>query len=227
VNIPPPASNIRQLEQMGMPYDNGYLNDPSKATKYGSEFEKAVNLGIYNIDMAYAMLNENSQDVMKYMKTVMVVSEGLGLKNTIASAVGRRAETNTGNKDSLIRIFDDLFDKSDAYLRTNERLYTASLIFAGSWIESLYLNCKISEKAEKGVAKETARRILWEQRFHLKNLIGVLQDYRNKEESKKLTTELTSILDQIMVIKKPEDVDDARFGAISGKIYALRNDMTK
>jgi hypothetical protein len=226
-NIPSPATSIQELEGLGVPYDKSILNDTRNASNYPNEYKKAMNLGVYNIDMAYAMMNDKGQDVLQYMKSIMMLAENLGLKNAVGGMIGARAESNLNQKDSLFKILDEIFMKSDSYLRTNERLYTAAVIFAGSWLESLFLNCKISEQASDPRAVEKGRRILWEQRFHLGNLTKVLGDYQNYKENKELLTELNVILDKLMVIKQSSDLNDEKFNSISKDIYALREKVTK
>ncbi|MBK7818078.1 MAG: hypothetical protein IPJ60_11440 [Sphingobacteriaceae bacterium] len=78
--------------------------------------------------MCYAIVNERGEDVLKYMKTVLITSDALGLKGA-DQMIGKRAEQNLGSKDSLLQILDEILIKSDSYLRTNERLYTASTVF--------------------------------------------------------------------------------------------------
>src|SRR5690606_25163038 len=141
-NIPSPASTLQDMATWGVGYDNSILNDSKNSSKYTTEFQKSINLGIYNIDMAYAMVNEKGPDVLAYMKDILILSDGLGLRGAVSTMVGKRAESNLNSKDSLFKILDEIFVKSDTYLRTNERVYTAATVFAGSWIESLYLNCK-------------------------------------------------------------------------------------
>jgi hypothetical protein len=225
-NIPSPATSIQELEGLGVSYDNSMLNPTGNVVKYADEYKKAMNLGVYNIDMAYAMMNDKGQDVLQYMKGVMMLADELGLKNAVGGMVGSRAETNLTRKDSLFKILDEIFSKSDSYLRTNDRLYTAALIFSGSWLESLYLNCRISEKATDAKSVEKARRVLWEQRFHLGNLTKVLQDYKSKKEDEELLGHLNRILDKLMAIKNPADLDDEKFKAIAGDIFALRGKVT-
>src|SRR4051812_10904265 len=67
-NIPSPASGVQDLAAFNIPYDNSILNDPKKSVGYVTEYQRAINLGIYNIDMAYAMLHDRGQDVLQYMK---------------------------------------------------------------------------------------------------------------------------------------------------------------
>jgi len=226
-NIPSPASSLQDLGKWNAPYDNSILNDAAKASSYSTEFQRSVNLGVYNIDMAYAMVSDKGQDVLQYMKPILTTSDALGLKGALSSMIGKRAESNLNNKDSLFGILDEIFVKSDSYLRTNERVYTAALVFAGSWIESLYLTCKISETVTDPALKEKAHKHLWEQRFHLGNLINLLGDYKDKKECAELIKELKPIHEEITAIKQPSEMSDAKFKSISEKIYAVRNKLTK
>src|SRR6478735_3710587 len=125
-NIPSPANTLHGLGAWGVSYDNSLLNDPKKADKYATEYKQSLNLGIYNIDMVHAMVNNNGSDVLHYMKTLLVLGNKLGLTSSLNAMVGKRAESNINNKDSLFRLIDEVFVKSDSYFRINERVYTAS-----------------------------------------------------------------------------------------------------
>jgi hypothetical protein len=225
-NIPSPANSMQDLGKWGVAYDNSIFNDVKNSSKYTTEFQKAINLGVYNIDMSYAMVSDKGEDVLKYMKNVVMLSEGLGLKGAINGMVGKRAESNLGNKDSLFKILDEIFVKSDDYLRTNERVYTAASVFAGSWLESLYLVCEIGAKSTSAEVKEKVNKHLWEQRFHLGNLIGLLNDYKDKKEASALVADLKPVHEEITAVKDSKSIDDAKFKSISDKIIALRNKLT-
>jgi hypothetical protein len=225
-NIPSPVGMINDISSWGVDYNNAFLNSPDKAKNYKDEFTKSVTLGVYNIDMAYAMVNNQGQDVMKYMKTVLVQSDNLGLKNAVDRMIGKRAESNISNKDSLLTILNDIFVKSDDYLRTNDRVFTASSVFAGTWIEGLYLTCKIAENTSNAEAKQKANKAVWDQRFYLKNLIDLLEDYKDKKEAKALNDDFKAIHAEINAVKDAKDIDDAKFKSIAGKIYALREKIT-
>lgn len=225
-NIPSPANSMQELGNWGVAYDNSILNNPKNVSKYTTEYQRSINLGVYNIDMAYAMVNEKGPDVLQYMKNILVISDALGLKGAVDMMVGKRAESNLNSKDSLFAILDEIFVKSDSYLRTNERLYTAATVFAGSWLESLYLTCKINEQISDPALKEKAHKHLWEQRFHLGNLIGLLGDYKDKKECAELIKDLKPIHEEISSVKQSSDLTDEKFKSISAKIYALRNKLT-
>lgn len=226
-NIPSPASSIDELSKWGIDYDQSLMNDPKKGKNYSSEFSKAVNLGIYNIDMCYAIVNERGEDVLKYMKTVLITSDALGLKGAIDQMIGKRAEKNLASKDSLLQILDEILIKSDSYLRTNERLYTASTVFSGGWLESLYLTCKLTDKTTDEAVKARGRKHLWEQRFHLGNLVTVMDDHKDKKEATDMNSEFRAIHKLINNVKSPEDMTPEKYTKISEQIYALRNKLTK
>jgi hypothetical protein len=225
-NIPSPVNSLQDLGRWGISYDNGIFNDVGNISKYNTEFIKAINLGIYNIDMSYAMVSDKGSDVLKYMKNVMLLSDGLGLKGAVNGMVGKRAESNLANKDSLFKILDEIFMKSDDYLRTNERVFTAATVFAGSWVESLYIVCKVGEATTDATIKAKVNKHLWEQRMHLGNLNNLLGDYKDKKEATGLLADLKPIQAEIAAVKDSKDIDDAKFKSISGKIIALRNKLT-
>lgn len=225
-NIPSPANSMQDLATWGVAYDNSILNNPKNVSGYTTEYQRSINLGVYNIDMAYAMVNEKGPDVLQYMKNILVISDALGLKGAVDMMVGKRAESNINSKDSLFKILDEIFAKSDSYLRTNERVYTAAVVFAGSWLESLYLTCRINEQVTDPALKEKARKHLWEQRLHLGNLINLLGDYKEKKECAELIADLKPIHEEIAGLKQPSEMNDAKFKSISAKIAALRNKLT-
>jgi len=225
-NIPSPVSSLQDLGKWGITYDNSIFNDVANLSKYNNEFSKSINLGVYNIDMSYAMVSDKGQDVLKYMKNVMNLSDGLGLKNAVNGMVGKRAEANLGNKDSLFKIIDEIFVKSDDYLRTNARVYTAATVFAGSWLESLYIVSKVGIANSDAAIKAKVNRHLWEQRFHLGNLINLLNDYKDKKEAAALIADLKPIHEEITAIKDDKAMDEAKFKSISDKIIEVRNKHT-
>ncbi|MEI6021931.1 MAG: hypothetical protein WCR21_12450, partial [Bacteroidota bacterium] len=101
-NIPSPANTLQDIGKWGVVYDNSILNDTKKLTHYTTEFERSINLGVYNIDMAYAIANDNGVDVLQYMKSVLNLSDALGLKGAMNAMVGKRAQENINNKDNII-----------------------------------------------------------------------------------------------------------------------------
>lgn len=226
-NIPSPANRMQDIVALGVPYDNSILHNTGKAASYTTEYKRGLNMGIYNMDMAYAMMNDAGQDVLNYMRTIINLSEALGMQSSINAMVGKRFESNIGNKDSLFSVWDEILIKSDTYLRSNDRIYTASLVFTGSWLESLFLSCKIGEKVSNPAHREKIRTNLWEQRMHLGNLVKLFNDYKDKKECAELLKELDPIYQEIVANRQPSELSDEDMASISKKLYALRDKIAQ
>lgn len=226
-NIPSPAELVNDMASYNLPYNAAFLNDVSKVNTYNTDFSKAINLGIYNLDMAYAMANDKGSDVMKYLKTSLSEIDALGMKAAFDKFIGKRTETNINNKDSLLRIVDELYIKADNYLRTNERVETATHIFVGSWVEALSIICRTGAEEKDAVQKARIQKQLWDQRFYLKNIIDLVASFKAKKEDADLMNDLTLIHKDIDAIKEPKELNEEKFKAIAAKIIALRDKLTK
>ncbi|HEY1039701.1 MAG TPA: hypothetical protein VGF30_09870 [Bacteroidia bacterium] len=226
-NIPSPVQVINDFSSYGLPYNSAILHDVNKVKSYSTDFAKSINLGVYNLDMSYAIANGQGADVMKYLKTSMSEADALGLKAAFDQMVGKRAEDNVSNKDSLLTLIDDIYVKGDSYLRTNDRVQTATHVFVGSWIEALHIICAIDKDEKDAAQKAKIHSHLWDQRFYIKNIIDLLSSFKDKKEDKMLIDELTKIQAELEVIKDPKDLDDTKFKSISDKISALRTSITK
>ncbi|MGZ3865065.1 MAG: hypothetical protein ACXVC6_00755 [Bacteroidia bacterium] len=226
-NIPSPAQIINDFSSYNLTYNPAFLNDVKKVSSYNTEYSKAVNLGVYNLDMAYAVANDKGSDVMKYMKTTLTEIDALGMKAAFDQMVGKRAETNIQNKDSLLKIIDELYTNGDSYLRTNQRIETATHIFVGSWIEALSIICRTGADEKDAAQKARVYKHLWEQRFYLKNIIDLLDAFKAKKEDAELIKDLTVIHAEINAVKDAADINDEKFKSMSSKIFALRDKLTK
>jgi hypothetical protein len=225
-NIPSPAQIMVQMHSKNT-ISNEVLLKANLADAFNNEFVKSLAMGVYNIDFAYSVQTNQSQNVLNYMKAIAAMSMNLGLKNALDQILGQRVEQNLSQKDSLFSILDDVFYKSDAFLKTNKRMKVASLIFTGSWIEALYLNGIGGQQANDEATKLYAKTLLWQQRFHLENLIRLLNDFKSDAQVDILCKDLNSILVQIQAEKQAEKIQDKRFAELIQSISNLRAKLFK
>lgn len=226
-NTPSPVQIIHDFTAFGVAYNNALLHDVKKVSSYNTDFSKSINLGIYNLDLAYAIANNQGADVMKYLKTSMTEADALGLKAAFDQMLGKRAESNISNKDSLLKIIDEIYVKGDSYLRTNDRVQTATHVFIGSWLEALHIMCQLDANEKDATQKQKIHTHVWEQRFYLKNIVELLNEFKNNKEDKILIDELTKIHAEIAAVRDAKDLSDVKFKSISDKISALRSTLTK
>jgi len=225
-NTPSPAEVINDMSSYNLNYNPAFLSDASKVSSFKTDFSKALNLGMYNLDMAYAIANGQGADVIKYLKTSMAEINALGMKSAFDSFIGKRTETNINNKDSLLKIIDEMYVKGDSYLRTNQRVETATYIFIGSWLEALHIICSTGIEEKDGIQKARVKKLLWDQRFYLKNMIELLEEFKTNKEAVGLRADLFAIHSEIDVIKEPKDITADKFKMLADKVSALRNKLS-
>lgn len=226
-NIPSPAEVINDMSTYNLAYSTNYMSDAGKASSYKTDFSKAINLGMYNLDMAYAIANNKGTDVVKYLKTSLAEIDALGMKGAFDQLVGKRTETNINNKDSLLSIIDEIYVKGDSYLRSNQRVETATFIFTGSWLEALHIIGATGMQEADAVQKSRLKKLLWDQRFYLKNIIDLLEEFKSNKEAGALKDDLSAIHKDIDAIPEAKDITDEKFKAITDKIGALRTKLSK
>lgn len=217
-SIPGPGELSRLVEEAGLDYDPGILNNPDDLNKYVSDNFEALNLGVYGADMAYANIHQQSQESMLFLKCVNGLCKKLGIAGVFDDKTVSRLEVNKENKDSLLTIINKSFLQADQFLRDNQRPHTSSLMVAGGWIEGLYLSAKVGtqSKNKKFIKKMS------EQKQSLTDLITLV-------ENGKVTGDGTFVLEGLKDLKVSYDkipenttMDDAMLTEIDGKVSALR-----
>lgn len=141
--LPSPLQIASIFRNSGIGYLEGITNQQKDVSKYTSNVSKAANLGIYTADLAYCVLNQQTQEALNYIKLSKQLAGILGMGSIFeASAVYGRFEKNLGTKDSLISILADLQMETDAYLDEAQQQSTSLIIYAGAWIEGMYIGAK-------------------------------------------------------------------------------------
>ena len=66
-----------------------------------------------------------------------------------------RIKENVDNRDELVKILTDAFDKTYAFLSDNDQQELALLVVGGAWVEGVYLTTHVTEAAYQvaGIAK--------------------------------------------------------------------------
>jgi len=187
--IPSPSEIPFIIETTGADFIPDLVNDLQKSEKYISSNKiAAMNLGVYASDIGYLVTYEKVQEALNYMDVCMNVGESLGLQSTIDISIIEKFEANLANKDTLAAIINDAINKSDSYLKENERNNIAALVIAGTFIEGLYIATQIVDSYPKDILPEDERnlvltpliRIVLEQEVPLSNMISLLESTDNK-----------------------------------------------
>lgn len=188
-SIPSPIQTAMLIEKSGAQYDKVYLNDAKKVTSYATNYQKALNLGVYGADVGYVTIYDQSQDALKYLSVINKLSDELGITGAFDENTIKRFESNFGKRDSMLNLVAVAYRNADAFLKDNDRLNVGALVLAGGWIETLYFSTQIAVKDKN---QDVINRI-GEQKYTLNNIVKMLTPYYNQPEYDELVNDLIEL----------------------------------
>ena len=243
--IPSPLEISVLLKESGKKYNGSYLNSPDNISRYNSNYQKALNLGVYGTDLGYTNIYEQNQDGVKYMSSIKNLADGLSIGQFFDIETIGRLATNSKNLDSLLLITTQNFNSINHYLQTQNRSNLSVLFLTGGWVEALNILCEV---AAANPSNKELQETIGEQKIILENINLLLSFYKetdqnmaalltDMEELKRLYDKVNitytysestfEIIDGVMVIKDnsssaiqitPEDI-----ASIKALISGIRN----
>jgi hypothetical protein len=186
------------FQTSGAVYKPELLNSADKITDYVTSSKKALNLGVYAVDLSYAKVFEQYETAAKYFNAMEKMAEELGIPSTYFENTAKRFDQNINNKDSLISIANEVYMATDKYLRENERYSAAAQIILGGWVEALDIAVDVANSTK---SLDIIERFA-EQKNSLVNVIDMLDDYSDdvaiKQNLQRLK-ELKPLFDALVV----------------------------
>lgn len=225
-NLPPPMQVLDEFSKSKLEVNTSLLNPAESADKYMTSLKQAMNYGIYGVDLGYLVVNNRTLDAIKYYNTAKKLAAQLGMEETFNQFVNR-FESNSNNRDSLTRVIDDAYAATDAYLRSNKRLETASQVLAGSWLECQYLTVKSLLTATRNADNEILYKRVWEQRLYLDNITKLLSEFADNDEVKKIKSDYEALL---TIYKEPSDekqIDKAFLTRLASGLEKARQNIVE
>ena len=225
-NLPSPLEMINAIYQNKVPFNKDILNSPDNASNYSSGFKKAVNYGIYGIDMAYAAFYGQYQDLLDYYSTSKKMAEKLNVQETFDTFTSSFMD-NEQNKDSLVKIIDRAYAETDNYLRSNRRVEVASHVLAGSVMEAMHLSTELMKDVDRTSSNANLFDKIYNEKLYLDNLINLFSDLTKYPSSANLLVQLKSIKKVFDGIKSSEELTKANMALLSQAISPVRTDLVK
>jgi hypothetical protein len=159
----------------GAIFNQDLLNSTDRMTDYTTSSKKAMNLGVYAVDLTYARVFEQIETAGKYFNAMEKLAEELGIPSSFFENSAQRFDRNIDNKDSLIKIANEVYTSADSYLKENERYNAAAQIILGGWTEAIYIAIDMALSTRDFDIIEK----LAEQKYSLSNLMEMLQNYES------------------------------------------------
>ena len=225
-NLPAPFEVVKDVTGYQATYKPELLNPTTNADSYISTFKKEVNMGIYGIDLAYVNFYGQNQELLHYFVTIQKIAKDLNF-DKVFDDYSNRFKSNSGNKDSVVKIVDNVFESSDAYLKKNDKYLSASHILAGALIEINYLSLNLLKDTKRTDANNKFFDKVFQENLYIYHLIKLLEEYTDAD-SKALLSSLKSYrADYDAKIKSAADLTPENINKVTGLITTLRNGLVK
>ncbi|MFW5751905.1 MAG: hypothetical protein ACOCW8_01060 [bacterium] len=166
-------------------------NPVEKAEDYVLSSKKALNLGVYAVDLNYIKQFEQYDELRSYFAAMHSLSSALGIPDDYFFNTVERFENNMTNEDSLMKIANEVYNTTEVYLKENERENASSLIVLGGWTEALYIATQIVGNNEEDDAVIMER--IAEQKYSIQELITLLENHGDDEFVASFITRLKEI----------------------------------
>lgn len=213
------------FQAIGASYNEKLINSPDRVNAYETSTDKALNLGVYAVDLAYAKYFEQFEQAGRYLKNMNKLSTELGIPNDQFLVSLKRIETNLTNKDSLIVIANQMYKNTEQNLKANDRASAASLIIAGGWTESMYIAVNLANMQNSDL--QLIERII-EQKTSIDNLLSLLEEYKDEQIIKDLIVKFTDVrasLKKLSLNEKDLGAAYKQLDELKIKLSSLRKSM--
>ena len=177
------------FETAGAVFKPDLMNATENISGYITSSQQAVSLGVFAVDLSYARVFDQVEIAGRYFNAMQQISRELGIPDDYFENTANRFERNISDKDSLIKIANEVYQTTDNYLKENERYTTAAMIIVGGWLEAIYIAFDVAIESRD---VEIIERLI-DQKYSLNNLLIMLAEYRNNEVMAEYITELERI----------------------------------
>ncbi len=174
-NMYMPEEMSRIFHKAGANFDPEIINSPDRFSRYRKPHEVAIALGVYGVDLHYARIFDQKMMTARYFTVVEILSEKMGIPRDYYEDIFEKLDEDFPDQDSLSRLASKIYERTDKYLKENNRDSHAALIVMGGWVEALYIACNILESNPYNM--EIMDRIA-EQKYSLNSLIYLLSNYQ-------------------------------------------------
>lgn len=216
-SIPAQSETMGLLNDAEAKYNAKYLNPIENISKYSSVKSRALNLGVYGIDLGVTNIFDQTQESMLYLRCTNKMATSLGISGAFDEKMSERIDASSDSKDSLLAIITESYRNADNYLQENGQAGVSSLMVAGGWIEGLFVACQIGTATQN----EAIMNKIGGEKATLETLISLLDSYKAETDG---ATEVLTDLNGLKVIYDTitDKITPEQFKQITDKITEIR-----
>jgi hypothetical protein len=214
-----PAKFAELLHRADVPYMSGITHFAGDASRYISRRSKALNLGIYEADLSYAIIYGQNTDAMMYLQASRQLMDELNISCTLDRSFTGLIGTDHDNKNAAIKLLSDSFYGMHGSLNEHNRDDLSLLVMTGNWIEVMYLTSQIAVKARGNTRMSD---IIMHHEEPLGIILSMMED---KGIINPLYTKLADI--HAIIEKQQSPVSGSTLDTLAEMIDNLRTDLIK
>lgn len=225
-SLPTPLEIAGILEKSKAGYIFDITNSPGNTSKYMTEREKALNLGIYTADLAYSATYGQQDATDKFLACTAKLSDELGISGIYEAGLVEKVKRFGNNRDSLVTLVDSVLIHTSSFLASQNRHYLAVLIATGAFVEGLYLTTELNVVADDNILISSA---ILKQKDHLDKLLTVLGAFRECKKMDALYLKVSS-LQSIFTdfgLEPGKALDREKAIALSDLMEKVRNEISR
>lgn len=221
--IPSPLEISFLIKDVGTKYDRSILNSTDNLSHYNSNFQKAINLGIFGTDLGYTNIYEQNQDALTYLTAIKELADGLNIGHFFDFSTIKRLATNSKNLDSLLLITTQNFEKINAHLQDKKRANQSILLLTGGWLEALHITCQINKSNPN---KQLSEKI-GEQKIIIDQLMSLLSFYDKDPSITQLSNDLKELHEVYNKIEIVTKYEESTFKEVDGVLTVVNNSKSE
>lgn len=188
-SVPHPLEFSYTLKEISPDFQELPLNKASNSTNYGTHFKKALNIGIYSVDIFAAYLYNQAQEVNNYQEVLHNLSEDLNIRNLTNYDTINVSFQKDDDLDLILMKTTINIEKVNQNLFERNEDYLMMLVMAGGFVEKLYLATKIHSNKPNKKLKE----FIGEDKIILEELLKCLEKHQAQAGFSSLITNLKDL----------------------------------
>ncbi len=217
--LAPSDMAVQMINIPKLHFDKEILNPSTNYQKYNTNSKIALNIGIYTADLSYASLFDQEQVTYNYLDIVKDMSEEIGISQTIEKRHLDMIKNSKLDKDDVLKIINESFMNTDAYLKENNREKLITMILIGGWIEAQYIAVSLTDGSPDTNPRLTEN--ILAQKISLELMNRQLENIKNDNTLAPLKKDMEKIYNAYLSLN--ENIDKNKFKEFCDLIIQIRN----
>jgi hypothetical protein len=241
-SLPSPEEMIDYIKSNEVEFNHTLLLNTSYARTNKSYTEKTLLLGAYMADAAYLSVFSKTEYMPNYLIAMKSLADDIGLNTGLTPKDEKIIKELTSNPNSVHIYSKGIYDSIINYIQNYDNGETLSVLFAGAYIESLYIIVKLHPEFYSH--KQSIERIV-DQKIIIEDIITMMQfadskstndilsylnDINDTLHKFELTSSITDVIKDkdgtIHIIGNSQvELSDKHYTEFKNKIFKSRNSL--